>query len=126
MYEFGALLPPTPLQMERRRVPLETLRVWWVHSYGQIMEDTPSAGCVEECDAEPTVRQLAVFIADHAIPHDAVIRHHLFGIELVWTHLELCEVCNMWAEPHDETDKFHALMLSTMEPEGNPVAQVAA
>lgn len=100
-YEFGTLRPPTPIEMERRRVPLETLRVWWVGD---------KTGAATEDDAEPTVAELAEFMKAHTIPYGAQLRTGVFGIRLDWTHLELCEVCNMWTEPHGADDEFHVLM----------------
>lgn len=123
-YEFGTLRPPTPVEMQRRRVPLEILRVWWVHSYGQSMSDTPYTGCVEECDAQPFIAELAEFVKEHAIPAGAQIRHHLFGIELDWSHLTLCEVCKCWREPHGEYDELHKIMQRQADSQAARVAAV--
>lgn len=115
MYEHGTLRPPTPLEMKRRRVPLETLRVWWTHRFDQKRDEVPASGCVEECDAEPTVAQLAEFMKDYSIPMGAELRTGVFGIVLHWTHLELCEVCKCWREEHDEDDMLHKLMLRSAD-----------
>lgn len=117
-YEYGTLRPPTPVEMEARYIPLETIKVKWLDAENwQVRNAYEGAyeGMGEASDDvwEGAVAELAEFMKEHCIPVDAKLVYHECGrhqMALDWTQLELCEVCNQWREPHSADDEFHVLM----------------
>ena len=112
--EENQLRPPSPREMESRRVPLERLRLSWEQTcWG--WEETPhghykaddTCDCPETCgtadtlDAGFSTLELIEFHKQWVIPYEAFLVNDGYAGEtaLDWTHLKRCPICAAWYLP---------------------------
>lgn len=111
--EENMLRPPSPKEMEARRVPLERIRISWEQTcWGWSFQETPvdhygadgscdcpeTSGTVDVIDADFTTLDLIEFHKQWAIPYEAFMVNDGYEGEkaLDWTHLVQCKVCQQW------------------------------